>query len=492
MFCRGREATRKETFGPAGKLKADVKLMTLTWNVGNAPPPEDLKQLFGEVDPAKIDLVIIALQECAYDAVYEPFDEQSKSMRKRLRGIRDHFLRQTQVYLGLAFEPVVTKELGEMKIAVFANDQIVHSIRGVKAGAEATGVYHVLANKGGLVASLSIGELRIALISSHLAAHEGQMEARHDNVKEIMQGTMGLSKNRRVDVIASHHHVIWMGDLNYRTDLAITNHELKLAEHAVKFKEIVSKVEAGDWDWLAANDELQQQIGQCRIFTGFQEAKLNFHPTFKVLRQPDLAYLEQRLPSYCDRILWHSQPNVAHDLTMDELIPLTHVATSDHKPVRGRMTLKTKMFAGLGASRHKAGHLKLRLERLEGVGLMAADGNAKSDPYVKFTCLEPMLPPKRKYKTTVKVGTLNPTWTSDELPLFDTVLGTMSLLQTRCVQMHLFDSDLMSANDYLGSASVSLADLSTKGMDFDVAVVRFTEQQGALKGRFSVINVSDV
>eukprot|EP00730_Choanoeca_flexa_P004363 TRINITY_DN11674_c3_g1_i1.p2 TRINITY_DN11674_c3_g1~~TRINITY_DN11674_c3_g1_i1.p2 ORF type:complete len:153 (+),score=30.93 TRINITY_DN11674_c3_g1_i1:1407-1865(+) len=118
--------------------------------------------------------------------------------------------------------------------------------------------------------------------------------------------------------------------------------------------------------------------------------------------------------------------------------------------------------------------------------------DAKSDPYVKFTCLEPMLPPKRKYKTTVKVGTLNPTWTSDELPLFDTVLGTMSLLQTRCVQMHLFDSDLMSANDYLGSASVSLADLSTKGMDFDVAVVRFTEQQGALKGRFSVINVSDV
>eukprot|EP00730_Choanoeca_flexa_P004364 TRINITY_DN11674_c3_g1_i2.p2 TRINITY_DN11674_c3_g1~~TRINITY_DN11674_c3_g1_i2.p2 ORF type:complete len:160 (+),score=22.72 TRINITY_DN11674_c3_g1_i2:1407-1886(+) len=84
--------------------------------------------------------------------------------------------------------------------------------------------------------------------------------------------------------------------------------------------------------------------------------------------------------------------------------------------------------------------------------------DAKSDPYVKFTCLEPMLPPKRKYKTTVKVGTLNPTWTSDELPLFDTVLGTMSLLQTRCVQMHLFDSDLMSANDYLGSASVSLGE----------------------------------
>ena len=96
----------------------------------------------------------------------------------------------------------------------------MHSVRGIKAGAEATGIYHVLANKGaccvvtllslplqflcsalglltcldvfqgGLVGSFTVGDVRIALICSHLAAHEGKMKKRSSNVTEILGGTM--------------------------------------------------------------------------------------------------------------------------------------------------------------------------------------------------------------------------------------------------------------------------------------------------------------
>eukprot|EP00045_Choanoeca_perplexa_P010059 m.100598 g.100598 ORF g.100598 m.100598 type:complete len:498 (+) comp15133_c0_seq1:151-1644(+) len=497
MFCCGRQAVRRDTVGPAAQLPHDVSIMALTWNVGNAPPPDDFQQLFGDIGSTKPDLVIVGLQECAYEAEFEAFKDQEKPLQKRLKLIKDHFLRRVQVYLGMDYEPVVINEFGEMKIAVFGADRVVHGIRGIKAGREATGLSHVLANKGGLVGSFNVGDVRIALLCSHLAAHEGKMDKRNANVVEILGGTMGLSGSRAVDILGSHHHVIWMGDLNYRTNISITKHPLAEAEHEVKFKEIVSKVEAQDWDWLYANDELQNEIANRRIFCNFKEGPMRFHPTFKVLRQPTLAYLEQRLPSYCDRILWHSQPNVQDDLAMMQLEPLTHVATSDHKPVRGLLKLKTRRFKGLRLS--KSTHsmqecIKLQVVTLEGNNLLASDRAEKSDPYVIFESLEELLVLKQKYKTSVKKATLNPKWDNGgELPTLLTTVRSASELVDHCIMMHVFDSDLTSKDDYLGSTCLHLADLgSGSQLDFDLPVMRFSRQEGSLKGVIRILRSSSM
>jgi hypothetical protein len=45
------------------------------------------------------------------------------------------------------------------------------------------------------------------------------------------------------------------------------------------------------------------------------------------------VYKTQRLPSYCDRVLWKSMPPLASHVQLQTLSHLPNVTTSDHKPV---------------------------------------------------------------------------------------------------------------------------------------------------------------
>jgi hypothetical protein len=84
---------------------------------------------------------------------------------------------------------------------------------------EATGILHIVGNKGGLVNRFYVGSTSLGFISSHLAAHEGgsHMEKRHENCREILDGVR--VGDRGLDVVCQSEHTFWMGDLNYRMDL---------------------------------------------------------------------------------------------------------------------------------------------------------------------------------------------------------------------------------------------------------------------------------
>lgn len=106
---------------------------------------------------------------------------------------------------------------------------------------------------------------------------------------------------QRVDVLAGSHHVLWMGDLNYRLQMGADETGDPAKNHA----KVVDWVGASDWTTLYAHDELQQQIAsvgeiresgvsihgsqrlslpQGHAFTGFREGVelISFPPTFKV------------------------------------------------------------------------------------------------------------------------------------------------------------------------------------------------------------------
>jgi hypothetical protein len=68
------------------------------------------------------------------------------------------------------------------------------------------------------------------------------------------------------------------------------------------------------WDALYAHDQLAKEIHEERAMSFFEEGKLIFRPTFKVRRQKGIEYLDQRIPAYCDRVLWRSLPAVKDDL----------------------------------------------------------------------------------------------------------------------------------------------------------------------------------
>lgn len=72
-------------------------------------------------------------------------------------------------------------------------------------------------------------------------------------------------------------------------------------------------LEEEDWEGLISNDQLKREQEAKRIFHNFHEAPINFAPTFKLNLESVGAhdrYNLKRIPSYCDRVLWTSQPGV--------------------------------------------------------------------------------------------------------------------------------------------------------------------------------------
>merc|ERR1711959_869624 len=123
-----------------------------------------------------------------------------------------------------------------MRLAVFARKSLHGYISEVQQAVERTGIASVLGNKGGLVVRFRCRGTTVAFVSCHLAAHEGaaHRQQRNDNCSEVLEGA--IVGWRKADVLAQTDHVIWMGDLNYRLDLSISDSTLES-----KLKELKSK-----------------------------------------------------------------------------------------------------------------------------------------------------------------------------------------------------------------------------------------------------------
>lgn len=146
-----------------------------------------------------------------------------------------------------------------------------------------------------------------------------------------------------------------MGDMNYRINMKMVEsgldgdwkqewdrvvalvNELDSADDAVR-SEAFSLLWRGDElmkDADGLTDPTQSRVTLTgKMLYGWHTLKPSFKPTFKVLRQPKLEYITKRVPSWCDRVLWTTQPGFADRIEVIEYDTTTTFATSDHKPVR--------------------------------------------------------------------------------------------------------------------------------------------------------------
>lgn len=69
-------------------------------------------------------------------------------------------------------------------------------------------------NKGGIAVSLSVWDTEFCFVNSHLAAHQDKVNSRNAMYRSIVRGIRLDTYN--MDILTGHHHVFWMGDLNYR------------------------------------------------------------------------------------------------------------------------------------------------------------------------------------------------------------------------------------------------------------------------------------
>lgn len=118
----------------------------------------------------------------------------------------------------------------------------------------------MLGNKGAVGLSFDFDETSLCLISSHFAAHEKNVEDRNQNYADISTSlgldpallrscfvrpntmTSELRKYKGCELVNSHDHLFWCGDLNYRIQMERTR--------------VMEAIDEKNWPTLLSNDQL--------------------------------------------------------------------------------------------------------------------------------------------------------------------------------------------------------------------------------------------
>ncbi|KAL2651579.1 hypothetical protein R1flu_019707 [Riccia fluitans] len=416
-----------------------ISLFIGTWNVGNSRPPKDLTPW---IPPnPDYELVAIGSQECDYPARH-PFTECSKD-----------WLHTLSAHLGVRYKVVHSTSRGQMRLVIFVRSDSEKAISELDSGSEATGVGHVMANKGGVCIAFKFWDTSLCFVNSHFAAHAGQCEARNSNYREIAgQLRVGIPT---MDILNQYHHVFWFGDLNYRLDFSSLSGK-PLTPDREFWKELVRKIHDGDYGNLLKFDELQKEIQESRVLHGFKEGQIKFPPTFKMQKETEDGYDQKRMPAWCDRVLWRNLPGCS--IKQKSYFSAPKLTTSDHKPVAATFSMTAYALpapiASAGDIEEDDKRWHVEFTSLRAKKLRASDINGFSDPYVSF--VGPNL--IHEFHSRVRHQTLNPVWNpKQELPVLVLNVFPLQRLEREYVFVRVLDRDYTSADDTIGYAVISLA-----------------------------------
>ncbi|CAO1627324.1 unnamed protein product [Parajaminaea phylloscopi] len=174
-----------------------------------------------------------------------------------------------------AYELLVKERCAMIYMAVYCWRGCRDRVRGFDKGHVKSGLLAGrVGNKGAVGISVKLGQTRLLFVNSHLAAHEGRVQTRLDNVAKIkreLRLNTFLSPEEQAsqsdDVTEMFDHAFWFGDLNFRVDIT--------RKHA---------------DWLIMNkrydqalefDQLRKVMREGREFQQFREHEIAFPPTYK-------------------------------------------------------------------------------------------------------------------------------------------------------------------------------------------------------------------
>lgn len=414
----------------------ELRLFIASWNVGNEQPNGCAGLL--PRSGGQYDVIAVGVQECDYKAKYphkaeEPPHEAKVFATGATRKLHDWF-GQLVAHLGRGWVIALCQELGQMRLVVFARNKVAKHLRNLECATEATGVGHLINNKGGIVIRFDIFGSSIAFVSAHLAAHEGgkHLERRNGDCCEILSGARVGPAGSQYDVLSQTDHVFWMGDLNYRLNLSTaglapplpkgaSKEELAKAQYGI----VMERILAGNLEELWPADELHLEVAAGRVLTGFTEGVYDFPPTFKVVRHETAnVWQDIRTPSWCDRILWKSKPSLEGHAAPD-----------------------------------------IWFENLRGKA--SSTGG----------------------QTSIIMNSLSPEWEDSDIPLLRSMLHSPEQLAESSMLLAFWDHDVADPDDLMGTAWVSLKQAVGSGgyYDFDEQVVLNGQAKGRVQGRVKVV-----
>ncbi|XP_041038205.1 phosphatidylinositol 3,4,5-trisphosphate 5-phosphatase 1 isoform X1 [Carcharodon carcharias] len=301
-----------------------INIFIGTWNMGNASAPADIQSWFlcrgqgktRDDTAADIphDIYIIGTQEDTQGE--REWVELIKSTLKDITYIK--------------FKHIATQTLWNIRIVILAKPEHANRISHISTSSVKTGIANALGNKGAVGVSFMFNGTSFGFVNSHLTSGSEKKLRRNQNYINILRFlNLGDKKLGPFDITNRFTHLFWLGDLNYRVELPTQEAE-----------NIVEKIKQQQYQELLAKDQLIMEKNDNKIFLQFQEEEITFPPSYRYDRDSRDMYnyikqkatgLKYNLPSWCDRVLWKSYPNV--HVMCQSYGCTTDVVTSDHSPV---------------------------------------------------------------------------------------------------------------------------------------------------------------
>ncbi len=308
---------------------------------------EDETQKFEQIVPTNYDLYIFGVQEGVSDTFFKyislylkEFDVQRITLNNSGDAYNKHQNRKSMNRNANCFGVhgrgdgsfLTTKFTG---IAVYYRKSLSPYISLKSQAAVSCGLTQ--GSKGAACILLKIYSSTIAFLSTHMSSNSCDAKLEHFKILVNKSGdTMGCSG---FDLLTQFHHIIWFGDLNYRIQTLTADN-------------VLQNMALGNLNKLWSHDSLtiqwkNKKKGKQSAFKNFREPKprLDFYPTYKKkpnrqldfdqnplelramsassqqssLSQLDKIYttkykepfykggsVQDRTPSFCDRVLYHS------------------------------------------------------------------------------------------------------------------------------------------------------------------------------------------
>ena len=441
-----------------------VRILATTYNMGDCGPPEDLTPWLGPGGAeSEHDLVVIGVQECDYPGAADLY----------FKSIKDHF--------GDEFVALESLSLTTIRLIALVKRKHRFKISNIDTSKEATGIAGVYGNKGGVAISFNWLSQRLCFINSHLAAHQEKVAERNRDFRSILDG-LSLPETLTAGPEFAFDHVFWVGDLNYRIDM--------------EREAVVKHAEKGKLKALWEADQLRQEMEKGTVFAGWKEMGTpadNFPPTYRYTRgvEPRVYNDEKaRVPSWCDRILYHSLPGT-RPVTVKEYSAYNGFLASDHNPVVAKVELGVRLPA-VRNTRTPDGEATVALmpviviESLKATEpLMSMDVNGSSDPYVVFSGAA--LDPPKLPATAVKKKDLEPEWEAAEIPALFPSTTDAAFLKKSALVLSVCDRDRGKSDERMGSGAIQLLHaMGTEPLEFELPLRHNGKPAGKLTGSVHV------
>lgn len=234
------------------------------------------------------------------------------------------------------FVKVASKALVGLLIVVIIKAEHSKHVNNVSVANASCGIMGIVGNKGAVGIRFKMYNDYLCFVNCHLAAHPNQVLRRNQDFADLHKRLMfpiprKTRKSRREIFSDPYWHMkgfvsvdhcdvlYWLGDFNYRVEM-----EGQLARIFVQHDQIDSVLEKDQM-------KIQKELGNSDLSL-YSEAEITFAPSYSFDTGSDNydSSEKQRVPSWCDRIIWRTGDRV----TSKFYDCLYEFKSSDHKPVR--------------------------------------------------------------------------------------------------------------------------------------------------------------